>query len=207
MEHDRMNSAVPSKEEKFKTRDLDHEIKSTRETGYINATPVSSSKFQQSKSSDLPDNVKEAFKCQLNSTKTSGKNMIPAVADLFASASQPEAKLRDEVTELLQGYPNGICLASFARAFEKKFGGSIEEHWVGFRTVYELLISMKDIVELHDLPGGDTLVKGRISTTKSPGMYLFPIPDLYLLTAVEHKIKLIPTHSHEFLSCRKSFIL
>jgi hypothetical protein len=157
--HDMWKPAEDTKEDESEI--YNHDVK---------VQAVGSSRLQSSVSGGLSSVVKEAFECQINATKTSFTNKIPAVAELFMSSYPPEAKIREKVTDLLRDHPSGICLASFARAFEKKFGGSIDDHWLGFGTVYELLISMKDIVELQDLPGGDLLVKGKLGMLKSPGI-------------------------------------
>lgn len=167
-----------TKEDEFETQNFKCEERSCLETRDVDVQPIASRRFYPSGSGRLSNDVQEAFECQINCTNTSLENMIPAVTELFASTAPPEAKIRDKVSDLLQDYSDGICLANFARAFEKKFGGSIDDHWLGFGTVYELLISMKDIVELQDLPGGDLLVKGKFGLSKSPGILLVFVQSL-----------------------------
>jgi len=101
------------------------------------------------------------------------EKMSPVNEHLTAMFSRPKKNMpiRDKVVELLQDYPTGIFLNKFSRAFEKRFGGSIDEHWMSFGSVFELLMSMTDLVELQDQTNGDILIKIKMKeATRLSGM-------------------------------------
>jgi len=88
---------------------------------------------------------------------------VPAVAQLFSSFSQNSRSTRDEISELLDVYPQGIELSNFCRVFEACFHRPFDSRWSDASSLRQMLERMVDLIECVEL-GNEVIVRKKNGT-------------------------------------------
>ena len=76
-----------------------------------------------------------------------------------------------QIKQLLRCHTDGLPLTHFNNVFSKKFGQSLNFRRFGFGSLIELLYSLRDVVRLQELQGGEWWVKA----ATPPGQAIPPL--------------------------------
>lgn len=91
------------------------------------------------------------------------KQLAPSVAQLFSSVTQNRRSVRDEISELLDVYPQGIELSNFCHVYEKCFHRPFDSRWTDASSLRQMLESMVNLVECVE-HGREVIVRRRLGT-------------------------------------------
>lgn len=72
-----------------------------------------------------------------------------------------------QIKQLLRCHTDGLPLTHFNNVFSKKYGQSLNFRRFGFGSLHELLYSLKDVVRLQELQGGEWWVRSADSLGKA----------------------------------------
>lgn len=95
------------------------------------------------------------------------RKLAPSVARLFSSVSRRNHSTRDDISELLDVWPQGVELSKFCHTFETCFHRPFDSRWSDVSNLRQMLEHMVDLVECIE-HGNDVIVKkkcGRDSGT------------------------------------------
>jgi len=120
-----------------------------------NAKTANAAYAEQPVVGELPSNGRHSggdysrqWKPSASSVSNSTKQLAPSVAQLFSSVSPNRRSVRDDVSELLDVYPQGIELNDFCRVFEACFHRPLDSHWTDLSSLRQMLESMAELVEI-----------------------------------------------------------